>query len=99
MRRCAWVVFALAGYVGPGSNLNFSNSINDPHGNGMVGWEFTLLQPITVSQVGWYDDSGSGLSQSFPGWTLGWFGFWVDSSGNRNTGRYTSDVEWALPCD
>ena len=55
------------------SDINFNNlTFNEAHGNGMVGWQFNLLQPITVSQVGWYDDSGTGLSRSFQ---VGlWFG-------------------------
>jgi len=35
------------------------------HGNGMVGWTFQLLQPFTVTQVGWYDKNGDGLSRPF----------------------------------
>lgn len=31
----------------------------------MVGWDFSLLQPITVTQVGWYDDGENGLSRDF----------------------------------
>jgi len=46
------------------NNINFGN-FDEQHGNGMVGWTFTLLQTITVLQVGWYDDSGNGLSRSF----------------------------------
>ena len=46
---------------GPGQYFGF----NESHGDGMVGWSFSLLQPITVSQVGWYDDGQAGLSRSF----------------------------------
>jgi len=53
-------------------SVNVNNFGNEGHGDGMVGWTFTLLQPITVSQVGWYDDGGDGLSRSFQ---VGlWFG-------------------------
>jgi hypothetical protein len=33
--------------------------------DGMVGWQFSLLQPVTVTQVGWYDDGQDGLSRDF----------------------------------
>ena len=46
---------------GPGQYEGF----NEAHGDGMVGWCFSLLQPITVSQVGWYDDGQDGLSRDF----------------------------------
>jgi hypothetical protein len=43
------------------------NSIgfNETPIDGMVGWHFTLLQPVTVTQVGWYDAGQDGLSRDF----------------------------------
>ena len=39
---------------------------DNPHGDGMVGWNFQLLVPFTVTQVGWYDeDTTNGLSRAF----------------------------------
>ena len=68
-----WVQTARGDSVAIVSDINFNNlTFNEAHGDGMVGWTFDLLQPITVSQVGWYDDSGNGLSRSFQ---VGlWFG-------------------------
>jgi hypothetical protein len=61
-----WVQTAHGNSVAIVSNINFPNlTFNEAHGNGMVGWQFSLLQAMTVSQVGWYDDSGTGLSRNF----------------------------------
>jgi len=38
---------------------------DEAHGDAMVGWTFTLLQPVTVLRVGWYDDGRDGLSRDF----------------------------------
>ena len=38
---------------------------DESHGNGMVGWTFQLLEPFTVTQVGWYDEGADGLSRCF----------------------------------
>src|ERR1700730_1244531 len=32
--------------------------------NGMYGWTFYLLEPITVTGVGWYDDGLDGLAHA-----------------------------------
>jgi hypothetical protein len=65
---------------GPGQYWGF----NEAHGNGMVGWTFSLLEPITVSQVGWYDDGQDGLSRSFQ------VGLW--SSGTQLLGDPTAGI-------
>jgi hypothetical protein len=49
---------------------------NEVHGNGMVGWTFNLQSPLTVTAVGWYDDGQNGLSRPFQ------VGLWQDLSGN-----------------
>ena len=46
---------------GPGQYEGF----DEGHGDSMVGWAFTLLQPVTVSRVGWFDDGRDGLSRDF----------------------------------
>jgi hypothetical protein len=51
-----------------------SFGFNEAHGDGMVGWTFTLLQPTTITQVGWYDDGADGLSRSFQ------IGLWPSSA-------------------
>jgi hypothetical protein len=47
--------------IDPSKNFDFDEN----HGDGMVGWSFELLAPFTVSQVGWYDQDGDGLSRPF----------------------------------
>jgi len=51
----------VSSHPGPGQYWGF----NEGHGDGMVGWSFSLLQPVTVTQVGWYDDGQDGLSRDF----------------------------------
>lgn len=31
----------------------------------MIGWSFNLQQPLTITQVGWYDQGQDGLSRAF----------------------------------
>jgi hypothetical protein len=53
--------------------IDLSNpSFEEGHGNGMVGWVFTVQTPLTISAVGWYDDGGDGLSRNFQ------VGLWQD---------------------
>ncbi len=54
-------------------------SFNETHGNGMVGWVFNLQQPVTVNQVGWYDDGQDGLSRGFQ------IGLWQDLTGTADS--------------
>jgi hypothetical protein len=49
------------GVPGPGQYSGF----NETHGNGMVGWTFTLQQSVTVTRVAWYDEDQNGLSHQF----------------------------------
>jgi hypothetical protein len=53
---------------GPGKYAGF----NELHGDGMVGWTFHLQAPLTVTAVGWYDESQVGLSRPFQ------VGLWLD---------------------
>src|SRR5689334_9537165 len=53
-------------------NINPSTDVPTPywgfdegHGNGMVGWSFQTLEPFIITQVGWYDETGDGLSRPF----------------------------------
>lgn len=56
---------------GPGQYWGF----NESHGNGMIGWTFTLFEPVTVTGVGWYDQEKDGLSRAFQ---VGlWHDFWM----------------------
>jgi hypothetical protein len=56
----------VSGVLGPIVDVDPSNQTwNEMHGNGMVGWTFNLLQPLTVTAVGWYDDGQDGLSRAF----------------------------------
>jgi hypothetical protein len=43
----------------------FYRGFDEDHANGMLGYTFTLLEPTTVTQVGWYDEGQDGLSRSF----------------------------------
>lgn len=64
-----------------------SKGFNETHGNGMVGWGFTVYNTVTVSQVGWYDAGGNGLSRAFQ------VGLWKDlSGGNFNSGAAVSQL-------
>ncbi|HEV8540809.1 MAG TPA: hypothetical protein VGR78_00315, partial [Verrucomicrobiae bacterium] len=38
---------------------------DESHGDGMVGWTFQLLVLFTVTEVGWYDQDGDGLTRAF----------------------------------
>jgi hypothetical protein len=64
------------GASGPIVDVDASQSWNEMHGNGMVGWTFNLLQPLTITGVGWYDDGQDGLSRAFQ------VGLWQDLTGN-----------------
>jgi hypothetical protein len=57
---------------------------SENHYNGVVGWRFTLLQPVTVTQVGWYDDGLDGLSRDFQ------VGLW--GPGGQRLGDPTSGI-------
>ena len=61
----------------PSGDWTSSSGFNEAHGDGMVGWVFTVKQTITVTQVGWYDGAGDGLSRSFQ------VGLWQDLSGGN----------------
>ena len=49
----------------PASYFSSNRPFNEAHGNGMIGWTFTVTSAITITQVGWYDDGGNGLSRDF----------------------------------
>ena len=61
--------------INPSTQINLGSSplqpgqiaygFHEAHGNGLIGWGFNALQPVTVSQVGWYDDGQDGLSRPF----------------------------------
>src|SRR5579862_6136127 len=38
---------------------------DEAHGDGMVGWSFQLVEPFTITQVGWYAENSNGLSRPF----------------------------------
>lgn len=60
---------------------------SEQHGDGMVGYVFTLTQSVTVTQVGWYDAQGDGLSRAFQ------VGLWKDlTGGNFAPGSPTSQL-------
>jgi hypothetical protein len=53
-------------------NINPSMDVPKPfpgfdeaHGDGLVGWNFQLLVPFTITHVGWYDQDADGLSRAF----------------------------------
>jgi hypothetical protein len=48
---------------------------DEAHGDGMVGWVFSVQTPVTVTAVGWYDDGADGLSRAFQ------VGLWQDLNG------------------
>jgi hypothetical protein len=59
----------------------------ETHGNGMVGYVFRVTQSVTVTQVGWYDAQGDGLSRAFQ------VGLWKDlTGGNFDPGSPTSQL-------
>jgi formylglycine-generating enzyme len=47
--------------INPSSQYDF----NEAHGNGMIGWTFSVEKSITVTKVGIYDDGQDGLSRAF----------------------------------
>lgn len=51
------------------------NGFNESHGDGMVGWLFTITQNTTITKVGWYDDGGDGLARAYQ------VGLWKDTTG------------------
>jgi hypothetical protein len=57
------------------SAYNLAGMGSEQHGNGMIGYTFTLKQSVTVTQIGWYDAQGNGLSRSFQ------VGLWKDLTG------------------
>jgi hypothetical protein len=72
---------AAQGQYGPIVSVNPATDywFNEQHGDGMVGWVFNLQQPVTVNQVGWYDDGQDGLSRSFQ------IGLWQDLTGSADS--------------
>jgi hypothetical protein len=56
-------------------NVPTQTTFFESHGNGMVGFTFQVLKPVTVTSVGWYDHDGDGLSRSYR------VGLWGSSSG------------------
>ncbi|MBZ5602894.1 MAG: DUF4082 domain-containing protein [Acidobacteriia bacterium] len=53
----------------PGSN-HTNGSVNDAN---VIGWEFTVNDPITVTQLGLFDVGGDGFADSHP------VGLWTDT--------------------
>jgi PEP-CTERM motif len=69
------------------------NSVGSPyygfdenHVDGMVGWQFDLLEPVTVTQVGWFDDGQDGLSRDFQ------VGLWRESDYSQLLGSPSSGI-------
>jgi hypothetical protein len=68
--------------INPATQVSHQNKISGPpgqywgfnedHGDGMVGWTFTLTQPTIIWQVGWYDADRDGLSRDYQ------VGLWTD---------------------
>ncbi len=44
----------------PGTGMYFG--FTDTNTDGLIGWTFNVLEPITVMGLAWYDDGGDGLS-------------------------------------
>lgn len=60
-------------------NINPSTYVggfDEHHGDGMVGWNFQLLEPFVVTQVGWYAKNADGLSRAFQ------VGLWEEYEGS-----------------
>jgi hypothetical protein len=53
---------------------------SEAHGNGMVGWTFYVSNPVTVTQIGWHDRGGDGLSRPYQ------VGLWQATSGGFAAG-------------
>jgi len=71
-RSYIWSVFALfelnclAAASGPAFDLadpdkKLHEDVLHYTNGGMYGWTFTILQPVTVTGLGWYDNGGDGL--------------------------------------
>ena len=71
-RSYIWSVFALfelnclAAASGPAFDLadpdkKWHEDVLHYTNGGMYGWTFTILQPVTVTGLGWYDNGGDGL--------------------------------------
>ena len=53
----------------------------ETHGNGMVGYTFSVKRPVTVVSVGWYDHGGDGLSRNYQ------VGLWKAETGGFGIGQ------------
>jgi hypothetical protein len=49
----------------------------------MVGWDFQVNSPITITQVGWYDYGHDGLLQSYQ------VGIWEDPNAQLDAGNFS----------
>jgi hypothetical protein len=58
--------------INPSTNSTF----DEAHGDGMVGWSFQLIEPFTITQVGWYATNANGLSRPFQ------VGLWEGGAGS-----------------
>lgn len=58
----------------------------ETHGNGMIGWTFYVTSAITITQVGWYDAGGDGLSRDFQ------VGLWRAASGSFAAGQVATPL-------
>ena len=57
-----------------GANPDVGNWLVEPVTNQTWGWSFTTLEPLVVTNVGWYDENGDGLSHSHQ------IGLWTGSA-------------------
>ena len=77
------------GQTAPIFDLSVPSHISggEQHGNGMVGWGFSLSRSVTVTQVGWYDDNQDGLSRD---WQVG---LWNGTSLTQNVAQLLGDPQ------
>jgi hypothetical protein len=94
--QCILSVTFAAFAAAPIINIDPSNPLpywgsDESHGNGMVGWTFQLLQPFTVTQVGWYDANSDGLSRAFQ------VGLWKGEADTNNaaTPKFVSGTHYS----
>jgi len=72
-------VFGRASHAGPMPGIEFSNSgTNMTTGSWSLGWKFTVNAKITITALGFYDDTGNGLFQSHDVGLYNTFGHFIE---------------------
>lgn len=71
--------------VNPDDPSSYIYGFHESFTPGMIGWDFQLNSPITITQVGWYDYGHDGLMQSYQ------VGLWENPNAQLATGNFSPD--------